>query len=179
LGAIADRKFILDCRDPQRSNHHRRQGIGKLTLEHGAFASHYTVMLGNFIEQERRKDVWKMDLGRALEISFRALEILAHDAEINSFSAQNVPDLTQHLLDSHIRSHVSRAVVSGKQQFQFFSRLPRFVSAHHPADFRSLDVAAHPGFEDEIHHAALPPRLEGHGWYLYSKLFSRLNFSSG
>ena len=88
-------------------------------------------------------------------------------------------DLAQHFVDANVGTHIARAVVSGEEQFQFFAGLPGLVSAQHPSRFGAFDVAADPGFQNEVHHAALPPAAAGQGLYWYSKLFSRLNFSSG
>src|SRR5215469_3797941 len=137
------------------------------------------MMLRHFIEQEGRKNIWKMNLSGAFEVPFRELEDLAHYAEVDALRAQNMPDLPDHFLDANIRTHVPRAVVSGKQKFQLFTWLPRLVAAKHPAHLGALDIRADPRFQHKVHHAAVPPRIAGQGWYLYSKLFSRLNFSSG
>ncbi len=51
------------------------------------------------------------------------------------------------------------------RQFEFFARLPAFASAQHPGGFRAFDIAADPGFENKIHHAADPPTFAGQGWY--------------
>src|SRR5690348_3363076 len=102
------------------------------------------MMLGNFVEQEWRENIRQVNLSRALEISFREVKVLTHDAEVDALSPQNVADLPQHFFHAHIRSHVAGAVVSGKEKFQFLARLPSLVAAHHPADFGSLDVAADP-----------------------------------
>src|ERR1700676_3643674 len=53
------------------------------------------------------------------------------------------------------------------------------ASTQHPSRLRALNVAADPRFQNKVHHAAVPPRAAGQGWYSYSKLFSRLNFSKG
>ncbi len=100
-----------------------------------------------------------MHLPRAFEVAVGKFEILRHHAESGVFSAQNVPGLPQHFRNPDIRSHVARAVISGKQQLQFFAGLPGFAFAHHPAQLGGFDAAADPGFEHQIHHAADPPAL--------------------
>src|SRR5579871_1223021 len=177
--AVANGQLVFHGGDPERANHHRCQGIGKLALEHRTFAGHHAVMLWHFVRQEWREDIRQMYLLRAFEVPFGKVKILAHHAEVNALRAQDVTDLPQHLVDANIGAHISGAVVSGKQQLELLSRLPGLISAQHPSGFGALDVAAHPGFENEVHHAAVPPLAAGHGWYWYSKLFSRLNFSRG
>src|SRR3974390_3130592 len=177
--SIPDRKFVFHRSNAQRANHHCGQGIGELALEHGTFAGHHTVMFGNLIRKKRRKDVRQMYLLRALEISFRELEVLTHYAEINAFSTKNMSNLAQHFVDPDVGSHVARPVVSGKEQLQFFPGLPGLVPTQHPARLGALNIATDPRFQNKVHHAAVPPAAAGQGWYLYSKLFSRLNFNSG
>ena len=86
-------------------------------------------------------------------------EILRHHAEGDVFRAQNMADLAQHFRNAHIGAHIARAVVSGKEQLQFFAGLPGFALAHHPAQLGGLDAAADPRFKHQIHHAADPPAL--------------------
>ena len=100
-----------------------------------------------------------MHLPRALEVAVGELEILRHHAEGGVFRAQNVTGLPQHFRNPYVGAHVARAVISGKQQLQFFAGLPGFAFAHHPTQLGGFDAAADPGFEDQIHHAADPPAL--------------------
>src|ERR1051326_5654840 len=137
------------------------------------------MMLRHFVEEEWRKDIGQVNLPGAFEIARGEIECLAHDTEVDALRAQNVADLSEHLVDAHVGTHVPRAVVAGKQQLEFFPGLPGLVPAQHPSRLGALDVAAHPRFQNEVHHAAVPPRAAGQGWYWYSKLFSRLNFNRG
>src|SRR5579859_2048427 len=109
-----------------------------------------------------------MHLFGALEVSLGKVEVLTHHAEVDAFCTEYVADLAQHFVDPHVRSHVAGAVVSGEEQLQLLSRLPRCSSAQHPTGFGALDVTAYPGLQNEIHHAAVPPRAAGQGSYLYS-----------
>src|SRR5216684_918273 len=90
------------------------------------------MMLRYFTSEEGRENVRQMYLIRALEISLGELEVLAHYTEIYALGTQDVSDLSQHFIDSHIRSHVARAVVSGEQKLQLFARLPRLPCSEHP-----------------------------------------------
>jgi hypothetical protein len=111
----------------------------------------------------RRKNVRQQNLGRILKISARAIEVEGHGGKVDLFWAQDVADLAQHFFDAHIGSHIARAVIPGKEQLQFFSRLPRLSASQHPSGLGALDVARDPRFENEVHHAAVPPRAAGHG----------------
>src|SRR5579884_1550870 len=122
-------------------------------------------MLGNFARDKWRKYVGKMDLLRPLEIAIRELETLAHDGELDIISSQNVTKLPQSLFWTHVRASVTRSVVSGKKQLEFFAWLPALAFAEDVCGFRPLDVAADPGFENVIHHEADPPTLAGQLWY--------------
>src|SRR5581483_5994992 len=99
--------------------------------------------------------------------------------EIHPLGAEDVANLAQHLLNPNVRAHVASTVVSRKEKLQLFSGLPGPVATKHPSGFGALDVRTDPCFQDKIHHAEAPPRAAGQGWYVYSKLFSRLNFSNG
>src|SRR5579863_2469364 len=88
-------------------------------------------------------------------------------------------NLAQHLFHAYVRSHIPRAVITGEQELELFAGLPGLIATQHPSRLGAFDVSADPGFQNEIHHAAVPPRAAGQGWYVYSKLFSRLNLSSG
>src|SRR5580692_4587526 len=112
FGAVSDRKLVLDGGDSKRTNHHRSECIGEFALEHRPFARDYAMVPGNFIRQERRKDIGQMNLSGAVEISLGTLEALAHYAELDAVCAEDVPDLTQHLFHTHIRTRVAGAVVS-------------------------------------------------------------------
>ncbi len=166
FGAIAHGQFILRRGDAERSDHHRGQRIGELTFEHRSFARHHSVMFRHFIRQKGRKNIRQVNLLCALEVSARELEVLAHHAEFHPVRAQNVPDLPQHLFHPHIRPHVSRAVVAGKQKFQLLTGLPALACAQHPSRLRPLDRAADPSFQNKVHHAGVPRAGAGQGRYL-------------
>ncbi len=104
-----------------------------------------------------------MHLPGALEISLREFEVLTHHAELDPLRAQDVPDLAKHFVDANVGAHVAGAVISRKEQLQFFAWPPGLASAQHPSGFRALDVAADPRFQHEVHHAAVPPRAAGQG----------------
>src|SRR5215469_1522971 len=104
-----------------------------------------------------------MNLLGAFKVSLGELEVLAHHAEFNPVSTENMANLAEHLLDPYVGAHVARAVVAGEQKFQLFACPPRWVPAQHPSGFRPLDVRAHPGLKNEVHHAAVPPRAAGQG----------------
>src|ERR1700687_1299449 len=103
-----------------------------------------------------------MDLLGSREISARHFEILRHGAELDVVRAQNVAELAQRFLRPHVGAGVGSAVVSGKKQFDFLPRLPALAFAQDPSGFGALNVAADPGLEDKIHHAAEPPAWAGH-----------------
>ena len=96
-----------------------------------------------------------------LEISAREFRNLRHHAERDSFRAEDVTKLPQHLFHAHIRAHVAGAVVSGEQQLQLFARLPGSPFAQHPCGLRLFNGSANPGFEQKVHHAADPPTFAG------------------
>src|SRR5215471_1802913 len=116
LCSIADRKLVLNSCNAQRANHHRGQCIGELALEHRPFTSNHTVMLWHFVGQEWRKNIWKVHLSGAFEVSLGELEVLTHHAEVDALCAKNVANLADHLLHAHVRPHVARAVISGEEQ---------------------------------------------------------------
>src|SRR5712671_2757361 len=91
------------------------------------------MMLRYFTREEGRENVRQMHLIRALEIPLGELEVLAHDTEVHALGAQNVTNLPQHFIDSHVGPHVARAVVSSEQKLQLFARLPRLPCSEHPA----------------------------------------------
>src|SRR5258708_10529940 len=157
LAAVSKRNLVFYRSQPQRSNHHRRQRVGKLALEHRAFASDDAMTLPRLAKEKRRIDVGKMNLARALEVVFGALEALRHHAEINMLRAENMPNLPQHLLHAHIAAGIARAVVAGEEQLQLFARGPALAESQHPAEARDLDQRTDPRDEKEVRHArALP-----------------------
>ena len=93
LGAVANRELVLCRRNSQRPDHHRGQRIGELALEHRAFASDHTMMLGDFVKKKWRKDVGQTHLRRTLEISGSELEVLRHYAEGHVLLAENLANL--------------------------------------------------------------------------------------
>ena len=80
---ISDGKFVLDRRDAEGADHHGGKSVGKLALEHRAFARHYAMVSGNFIGQKGRKNIRQMHLPASLEVSLRKFEVLAHHAELD------------------------------------------------------------------------------------------------
>ena len=102
LSTVADGKFVLGRRDAQRSDHHRRQGVGELAFEHRAFARHHAVVLAHFAIEERRKNVGQMNLCGIAEIAAGEREVLRHHTQGEVCGAENAPDLPQHLLDAHV-----------------------------------------------------------------------------
>src|SRR5579885_600202 len=116
LGTVSDRKLVLHRRNPKGADHHRRERIRELALEHRAFARHHPMMLRDFVEQERREDVRKVNLSGAFEVSFRILKHLAHYTEIHPLGAEDVANLAQHLLNPNVRAHVASTVVSRKEK---------------------------------------------------------------
>src|SRR4029077_791261 len=153
------------------ANHHGGERVSEFALEHRAFASNYAVVAADFAEQEWRIHIGKIDLARALEIALAAVEILAHHAEIDVASAQDVAHLAQHFLHANVGAGVARAVVAGKEQAEFFAGLPAATEAKGPAEAPDFDQRTDPSDEKEIGHArALPaivfgvtPREEGQG----------------
>src|SRR3989475_10870654 len=187
LAAVSKRNLVFCRGQTQRNDHHRRQGIGKLALEHRAFASDDAVILTHLAKEKRWKHIGEMDLARALKITACEIEILGHDAEINVFGAKDMPNLAQRFLHAQVRPRIPIAVVTGKEQPQLFARRPAFAEAQHPAQACDLNQRADPGDEEEVRHArALPaakffsaPGVEGHGLAGNWNLFSRPYFRSG
>src|SRR5882762_1930613 len=95
---VSERKLVFGGGQSQRTDHHRRQGVGKLALEHRAFASDDDMILPHLAKEKRRINVAKVNLACTLEVAFRALEVLRHYAEIDVLRAKNMPNLAQHLL---------------------------------------------------------------------------------
>src|SRR6266513_563183 len=97
-----------------------------------------------------------------LKVAASHIKVLRHRAELDVLRAQNVAKLPQSFFRADIGTSVSRAVITGKKQLESFSRLPAMPVAENPVGLRALNVGAHPGLEDEIHHAADPPTFAGH-----------------
>ena len=121
-------------------------------------------MFGDFAGDERRKDIRQMDLLAAFEISVGEFEVVAHYAELNVVRSQNVAQLAHGFFWTHVRTGIAGPVVAGKKQLEFFARLPALASAKNPRCLGALDVSAHPGLENRVHHAAEPPTFDGQGW---------------
>src|SRR5581483_2605620 len=120
-----------------------------------------------------------MDLVRPLEVAICELKVLAHHAELDVLSAEDVPKLAQRFLGTNIGACVSRSVIPGKKQFEFLAWLPTLTFTKNPSRFGALDIRADPCLENVVHHAADPPTFAGQLWYGYVKFVSRLNFKSG
>ncbi len=157
LGSVAHRELVLHRCQTQRADHHGRQRVGELALEHRAFAGHDAVVLWNLVVQERREHWRQHHLARVAEVAFAQLEVLAHDRELDAFFAQDVPHLAQHLLDAYVRAGVARAVVTGEQELQARSRRPRLTPAQHPTHLGQLDQPTDPRDECFVHHGCAPP----------------------
>src|SRR6266496_2580252 len=157
FAAIADRQFVLRRRKSQRTDHHRGERVGKLALEHRALTSYHAVMLRDFTGKKWRENVRQVHLARVFEVAVCKLKALAHDAEVHVVRAEHVTQLANHFFNTRVRSHIARAVVSGKQELQFLARRPAFALAQHPCGLFVLDDRADPGLQHEIHHAADPP----------------------
>src|SRR2546426_1857178 len=134
LAAVSKRNLVFCRGQTQRADHHRRQGIGKLALEHRAFASDDAVIGANFAEEKRWKHIGEMDLARALKITACEIEILGHDAEINVFGAKDMPNLAQRFLYAQVRPRIPIAVVTGKEHPNLSVGRPAFAEPHHPAE---------------------------------------------
>src|SRR3977135_3865756 len=93
FSAVGERELILRRGEPQRADHHRRQGVGKLAFKHRAFTSNDAVILPHFAKEKRRINVGKVNLARALEVAFGALEALRHYAEIDMLRTKNMANL--------------------------------------------------------------------------------------
>src|SRR5260370_21784227 len=119
-----------------------------------------------------------MDLLRASEVAPRQIKILGHGAELDIVSAQDVPELSQRLLWTHVGTGVARAIVAGEEQFELLPRTPAFSFAEYPGSFCALDISADQGFEDKVHHAAEPPIFSGHSREGYVKFASPLKLSN-
>src|SRR5216684_1414510 len=162
-------------------------GKRKLALEHRSFASDDAVILPHLAKQKRRVNVGKVNLARAFEVAFGALEVLRHYAEIDMLGAKNMPNLPQHLLDAHIAAGIARAVITRKEQLKFFTWRPALAKTHHPAKAPDLDQRADPCDEKKVGHAPILPATavfsalasDGQGFAGYRNLLSRLNFKSG
>src|SRR6266849_8378221 len=187
LAPVGKRKLVLGRGQSQRTDHHRCQGVGKLALEHRSFASDDAVILPHLAKQKRRVNVGKVNLARAFEVAFGALEVLRHYAEIDMLSAKNMPNLPQHLLHAHVAAGVARAVVARKQQLEFLTWRPALAETHHPSEARDLNQRADPRDQKKVRHAPILPATavfsalgsDGQGLAGYRNLLSRLNFKSG
>src|SRR5712664_54891 len=157
LTTVGKRKLVFSRGQTQRTDHHRRQGVGKLALEHRAFASDDSVVLPHLAKKKRRVNVGKVNLARAFEVAFGTLEVLRHYAEIDMLGAKNMPNLPQHLLHAHVAAGVARAVVARKQQLEFFTWGPALAETHHPAEARDLNQRADPCDEKNVGHAPILP----------------------
>ena len=116
LPPVGKGKLVFGGGQSQRTDHHRRQGVGKLAFEHRAFASDDAMILSHLAKEKRRVHVGKVNLTRAFEVAFRPLEVLRHYAEIDVLRSKNMSNLTQHLLHAHIAAGVARAVVAREEQ---------------------------------------------------------------
>ena len=157
LSSITHGKLVLRGSQPQRPDHHRRQGIGELAFEHRAFARDDAVILPHFTKQKRRINIGQMNLPRALKIPFAVCEILCHYAEIGILRSQDVPNLPQHFLHAHVTARIPRAVVSCKEQLQFLAGGPRFAETQHPSEAPHLDQRADPCDQEKVGHALARP----------------------
>ncbi len=157
LAAVGNRNLVFRRCQPQRTDHHGRQRIGELALEHRAFACDDAVTLPHLAKEKRRVNVGKVNLARPFEVAFGALEALRHHAEIDVRRAKNVPNLPQHLLHAHVAAGIARAVIAGEEQLQLFAWSPALTETEHPAEARDLNQRADPRDEKEVRHArALP-----------------------
>src|SRR5690242_11708973 len=187
FASVPKGKFVFRRSQAERANHHRRQRVGELALEHRALARDNSVILPHLSGQEGRKDIGEINLSRALEVAAGAVETLRHYAEIDICGAEHVPHLPQHFLDAHVRSGVARTVVARKEQPQFFAGHPATPQAKCPGQSPDFDERAHPGNKQKIRHARAPPTaadfsgrsVAGHGFAGYRNLFSRLNLRRG
>src|SRR5690242_8389156 len=103
-----------------------------------------------------------MDLLRAGKISASQMEVLRHSAELNVVRTQDMTKLAKRFLGTNVRTRISRAVVSGKEQLEFLSWLPALALTEYPTGLGALNVAADPSLENKVHHAAEPPAWAGH-----------------
>src|SRR5258708_36957391 len=69
---IGERELILRRSEPQRTDHHRGQRVGKFALEHRAFASDDTVILPDLAKEKRRGYIRPGNLVRAPSATSRA-----------------------------------------------------------------------------------------------------------
>src|SRR5438270_13238776 len=90
--AIADRKLVFRGSQPQRADHHRRQSVGELALEHRTFARNHAVISAHLAKQDRWVDIGQMYLPRAFEISLGAPNILLTLDEDAVVCFQNMMD---------------------------------------------------------------------------------------
>ena len=187
FATVGEGKLVFSGSQTERTNHHGGKGIGKFAFKHRAFASDYSVIGADFVEEERRKYIGEMNLTRAFEVAFGALEILRHDAEIDVLRAKNMADLPQHFLNAHIATGIARAVIARKEELQLFAGRPALAEAEHPAEARDFNQGADPSDEEEIGHARILPAATfftapveaGQGLAGKWNLFSRQYFRSG
>ncbi len=156
LCSIRDAELVLDGRDSQGADHHGGERIGELAFEHRAFAGHHAVALAYFAMQKRREHIGEVNLARVAKIAAREVEILRHHAEPNVFRAEDSSNLPQNFLNAQIGARVAHAVVACAEQTQLLARLPRLAGSKHPAELIEFDEAAHPAFENQIHHGREP-----------------------
>src|SRR5260370_13255995 len=70
-----------------------------------------------------------------------------------------MPRLAERLLYAHVRACVSRAVVSGKQQFELLPGRPAATEAEDRAGPADFNERTHPGNEQKVRHAPTPPAI--------------------
>ena len=83
-----------------------------------------------------------MHLRSALKVAASHIKVLRHGAELDVLRAKNVAKLAQGLFGTNIRASIAGAVITGKQQLEFLSRLPAMPVAENPAGLGALDVGA-------------------------------------
>ena len=93
------------------------------------------------------------------EVAARRIEILCHHAQVRDFVRPARAHLAKHLLDTHVGAGVARAVVPGKEQLEFFARLPRTGPRRASRGRCAIESEHDPCFKKEIGHRRNPSVL--------------------
>ena len=136
FSAICNAELVLRGCDAERADHHRRERIGKFALEHRPFARHHAIVLSHFAnaKMEGKRPAGELAAHRRnSRASNRSSESLRSGARLSS--PKNPAHLPQHFFHAHVRTGVSRSVVSGKKELQ---SLPGFHGLPAPSIHSSL-----------------------------------------
>ena len=162
LGAVSNRELVLRRRNSQRPNHHRGQRVGKLALEHRAFAGDHSVMLRNFIRQEtagKYPEEEPASCLRNIPSNNRSSGVITLKS---TCSAPRMCRICRSISSTRTSEPILRVpLYPANSSFSFSPGCHGVCPAQHPSRFGAFNIAADPGFQNKVHHAAVPPLRRG------------------